>query len=189
MKNTRIVFWVACCSLLLLSACGSNVMLDNNRNGESVTFVFDGNDEYALNPGEKKEISLSEGSHKLSVKSDKSGAVADTSIQVKEGGLVHAGGCNYIVWRQLYGLQTDRKSLLNEDWTMIDSTRFLGDFKIHPHNVLYIEKNWTLGLNEEMPDAQTLYITKDYKVESKVFQEMDFVKIYREMAEKNKKPE
>jgi hypothetical protein len=166
--------------------CGSNVVLDNPR-PEVVVFAIDGTDEHEVGPRERKEISLSEGQHKLVVRAGKGDIVGDTSFTIKEGGIIHSGVSSYIVWRQLYGLQDDRKSLLNEDWVMVDSTKFYGDFKIYPRNYLYIEKNWTLGLEEEMPETQVLYVTKDYKVESKVFREADFVETYRKMAENQKK--
>lgn len=186
MKTNGIAFWVACLSLVWLSGCGSNVVLDNPGE-EGAVFTFDGGDAYTLLPGESKEISLSEGNHKVVVKRDKSGVSADTSFSVKEGGIVHSGWSNYIVWRQLYGVQTDRKSLLNEDWIMIDSTRYFGDIKVYPSNVVYIEQNWTLGIDEALPESQALYVTKDFEVESKIFREQDFTKIYREMSEKNKR--
>lgn len=171
---------------LALASCGSNVMLDNPR-GEAVVFTFDSGDAHMLNAGEMKDISLSAGNHTVTVKGQNGQVLADTHFTVKEGGLVHSGGSNYVVWRQLYGLQTDRKTLLHEDWTLIDSTKFFGDFKVYPHNWLYIESNWTLGLEETMPETQALYVTKDYKLESKVFREADFVTTYRDLAQKNKK--
>lgn len=170
---------------LLLSGCGgSNVHLDNPRN-EGATFVIDG-EEHHLNPGETQEFSLGGGTHKLQIKGDKAGAIVDTTIDVKEGGVIQSGG-EYIVWKQLYGIQDGRKTLLNEDWAMIDSTNFFGDLKIYPATDYYIEQNWTLGLPDAMPDTKTLFVTKDYKIESKIFRRADFVKTYRELAEQAKK--
>jgi hypothetical protein len=177
--------WVLGMAMVLMG-CGSNVTLDNPRS-EAVTMVFDGGDEYVVGPGEVKEVSLGEGSHKVTVKGEGGKVYVDTSFTVREGGLVHSGETGYIIWRQLYGLQDDRKSLLNENWIMIDSTRFFADIKIYPSTAIYIEKSWTIGLEEEFPESQALYVTKDYKVESKIFRAAEFVRVYRELAEKNKK--
>jgi hypothetical protein len=184
MKTRGIILGIGL-ALVMLSGCGSNVVLDNPSD-EGAVFTFDGADEYVLNPGERKEVSLSAGSHKVVVKRDKAGVVADTTFSLKEGGLVHSSASDYIVWRQLYGVQSDRKSLLNEDWVMVDSTRFFGDIKVYPRNVVFIEQNWTIGIDQAMPESQALYVTKDFQVESKIFAAPDFVKTYREMSEKNK---
>lgn len=186
-KTKGIAFWMACLSLLWLSSCGGgNVVLDNPRT-EAVVFSFDGKDDHAVGANAFSTISLDAGQHSLIVKSNNGASLAEGSFSVKEGGLVHSGASNYIVWRQLYGLQNDRKSLLNEDWAMVDSTKFYGDFKVHPDSILFIEKNWNLGLEEKLPETQTLYVTKDYKVESKLFRQADFVATYRAMAEQSKK--
>ncbi|MEY3444912.1 MAG: hypothetical protein RLZZ519_3193 [Bacteroidota bacterium] len=189
MTNSKGLFFAfTFLSIVFLSSCGGgNVMLDNPNTQDAATFVIDGTEEYNLQPGEMKKISLSEGSHKVVAKGEKAGPLFESEINVKEGGVIHAGG-NYVVWRQLYGVQTDRKSLLNEDWVMIDSTKFLGDLKLYPDSISYIEKNWTLGLDEEMPETQALYITKDYKVESKIFRQADFIATYRALAEQAQKP-
>lgn len=189
MKNSKgITFWMACLGLLWLSSCGGgNVMLDNPNTEEGVIFTIDGSEEHSLRPGEMKAISLGEGQHKVAVKGEKTGPLFESDFLVKEGGILHSGG-NYIVWRQLYGVQTDRKSLLNEDWVMIDSTKFLGDLKLYPDSIHYIEKNWTMGLDKELPESEALYITKDYKVESKVFRQDQFIETYKALAEKSQKP-
>jgi hypothetical protein len=175
-------------SLLALCACGGgNVTLDNPRTSEGVRIILDGSNVYHLDPGETKQVSMGAGSHKVVIQGEKSGTIQDTSITVKEGGIVHSGGTGYVVWRQLYGLQNDRKTLLNEDWAMIDSIKFFGDLKVYPANVIYLEKNWTIGLEDKLPESQTLYVTKDYSVESKVFREDEFMETYREMSEKSQK--
>lgn len=187
MKQKRTTIWVASLSLLLLAACGSpNITLDNPATDDAVTFEFDGNDKHHVDAGKMEQISLSPGSHKLTLTWDKAGKALDTTISVKEGGIVQSGKGNYVVWRQLYGVQTERKTLLNEDWAMVDSTRFFGDFKLYSPSDVYIEKNWTLGLEEELPESRTLFVTNDFKVESKIFREKDFVATYRRMAEQMK---
>lgn len=187
-KSKGLFFAFTCLGVMFLSSCGGgNVMLDNPNNDDGATFIIDGTDEYSLKPGEMKKISLGEGAHKVAVKGNKSGTGFESEFDVKEGGVLHAGG-SYVVWRQLYGVQTDRKSLLNEDWVMIDSTKFLGDLRVYPDSIYYIEKNWTLGLEEELPESQALYVTSDYKVESKIFRQADFIATYRALAENAEKP-
>ena len=105
--------------LTLLVGCGGNVILDNP--GDSVaTFEFDRGDGYEVPAGEMQEISLDPGSHQVVIKSG-GDVVADTTFNLKEGGIVHSGQSTYVVWKQLYGLQNDRKTLLNEKWVEFDS--------------------------------------------------------------------
>ncbi len=186
MKKYSNVFLLICLGALVLAGCGGNVVLDNPR-AEGVVFSFDGSDDYALAAGEMKTISLSEGPHAIVVKSNGGQVLGDTTFNLKEKGLVHSGSSGYVVWRQLYGVQKDRKTLLNEDWTMVDSTRYFGDIKIYPATWLYLESNWDLGLDQPLPESTTLYVTKDYKIESKVFRETEFVTTYKAMSEKAKK--
>ncbi len=184
-----IFFSIICLSVLVFSSCGGgNVTLDNPSGESGAIFKIDGGEEHRLGPGEMKKISLAEGQHKVIVQDEKAGSSFESAFTVKEGGVLHSKG-HYVVWRQLYGVQTDRKSLLNEDWVMVDSTKFLGDIKVYPDSIPYIEKSWNLGLDEAFPDTKALYITNDYTVESKIFRQADFVATYRALAEKTQKPQ
>jgi hypothetical protein len=185
--NARIFGW-SCLAILLLAGCGSNVVLDNPRK-EAVVFSFDGNTEYTVAAGAQQEISLDEGKHQVTVKNDAGQVLGDTTFNLKDEGIVHAGGSDYVVWRQLYGVTKDRKTLLNEDWTMVDSTKYFGDIKVYPASWLFLDKNWDIPLAEKMPESQALYVNKDYEIQSKVFRAEDFVATYREMSDKNKKPD
>lgn len=167
--------------LLLLSACGGNVILDNPRE-VPVSFEFDGAEEYEVGTGDMAEISLDPGRHTVVVKTQDGEVVGDTTFNLKEEGIVHSGASTYVVWRQLYGLQNDRATLLNEKWVEFDSVKSYGDFKIYQPEGLFLEKTWEYDLQDELPNSQSLYINKDFVVESKVFRSKDFVETYREMA-------
>ncbi len=186
MKITANVFWLVCLSALLLVGCGGNVVLDNPRS-EAVVFTFDGSDAHPVGPNAMESISLASGKHAVVVKTDGGRVLGDTTFNLKDGGIVHSGANGYVVWRQLYGVSKERKTLLNEDWTMVDSTRFFGDIKVFPANGLFLDKNWDLGLTEPLPESTTLYVNSDYKVETKVFREPEFITTYRELSDKNKK--
>lgn len=164
----------------LLTACSNNVVLDNPRR-ETVTFIFDGNNAHTLPPNSMAEISLDPGNHTVKVTAMKDEVLFDTTFSLKEGGVVHSGSSTYLVWRQLYGLQTDRATLLNEDWVEFDSARAFADLKVFPANALYIEKTWDYGLADPMPESQTLMVSKDFIVESKIFRAKDFLDAYRAM--------
>ncbi len=171
---------------LFFAACAEhNVMLDNPRD-TGVTFTFDEGDSHEVAAGALKKITLPEGNHHVVIKTDDGTQIGDTTFKLREGGLIHSGSSTYVVWRQLYGLQTERETLLNERWVEFDSIRAKGDLKVYQPNWLYVEKNWEKGLDEELPGATTLYITKDYVIESKIFRSKEFIETYRNMAKKSK---
>jgi hypothetical protein len=173
--------------LIVLSGCGGNIVLDNPRN-EKVTFAFDGNNAHEVGPGASSSISLEPGEHAVEVRGASGQVLADTTFNLKEDGegLVHSGASNYLVWRQLYGLQDNRKTLLNEMWVEFDSVKAFGDIKVYPKEWIFIEKIWNLDLDDEMPDAKTLYMTSDFKIETKVFRSSDFIDTYKRMSQLSK---
>jgi hypothetical protein len=168
---------------LFVLGCGPNVVLDNPRD-EAVTFTFDKETSYKLGPGESGEIKLDPGDHHVKIVGRGDTLFGDTTFTMREGGVVHSGGSSYLIWRQLYGLQTDRATLLNEAWVEIDSARAFGDFKVYPPAGLFIEKSWDYGLAEKLPEARTLMVTSDFVVESKVFRTQDFIDAYRAIKDK-----
>ncbi|MEM0998769.1 MAG: hypothetical protein AAGN35_17050 [Bacteroidota bacterium] len=169
----------------LLTACGGNLTLDNPRN-EGVTFTFDGDNTHSLGPGETALIDLEPGLHSVEVRDAGGTVLADTNFRFAshDEGIVHSGESTYLVWRQLYGLQNERKTLLNERWVEFDSVRAYGDIKVYPASWLFVRKNWDLGLEEELPTSQTLYMTDDFKIEAKVFRAEDFIRTYKSMQRK-----
>lgn len=173
--------------LLMLSGCGGNVVLDNPRN-EKVIFAFDGSNNHEVAAGESANIDLEPGDHKVEIRNSAGEVLADTTFNLKQDGeaLVHSGASSYLVWRQLYGLQDNRKTLLNEMWVEFDSVKAFGDIKVYPPGWLYVEKTWNLGLEDEMPDAKTLYMTSDFKIETKVFRSREFVETYKRLAKTSK---
>ncbi|MEM7035622.1 MAG: hypothetical protein AAF570_01510 [Bacteroidota bacterium] len=171
------------CCLLFLAGCGGNIVLDNPRE-EAVVFTFNSTDGHEVAAQTSATISLDPGTYRVEV-TDKSGEVlGDTTFKLSDGkeGIVHSGGSNYLVWRQLYGLQKDRKTLLNERWVEFDSIRTYGDFKVYPKSWLFIEKNWDHDLNTPLPESRNLHITKDFVIEAKVFRTDDFIETYRKLA-------
>jgi hypothetical protein len=170
----------------VLTGCGGNIVLDNPRD-ESVTFAFDGNNEHQVKAGEQITIDLPSGDHSIEIRNNAGEVLADTSFRLRadDEGIVHSGASTYLVWRQLYGLQEERKTLLNERWVEFDSIRAFGDIKVYPPEWLFVPKTWDLGLDDEMPNSRTLYMTDDFKIEAKVFRADDFVNTYRSMQKKD----
>lgn len=178
MKKQRSTFFLFMCGwALFLSACG-NVEVDNAA-PQSVTLQV-GEHTLDLAPGAREQIKLPSGDHALRISTKAGEALADTTIRVREGGLINAGGTHYLIWRDLYGLQKNRGTLLNEEWVEMDSVEYFGDFKqIGPEQV-YVESTWTYGLNESFPVSKNLMIFKDFVLESKVFRQSEFVTEYNQ---------
>jgi hypothetical protein len=155
------------------SACSNNIVLDNPSSAP-VTFKIDEGEAVEVPAQSQKEISLDAGRHHIQV-SGQSVVERDTNIQVKEGGIIHCGFSNYLIFKQLYGLQKDRKTLLHERWVEFDSSKVFGDIRLFPAQELYIEKAWDHGLDEALPESQTLLISNDFKILSKVYRSVEFL--------------
>ena len=169
--------------LLVITGCSGNVTLDNPRD-EAVTFVFDGGEGHEVDAKSMEVIDLDAGNHSVKVTNAAGEILGDTTFRLKEAGIVHSGAGNYLIWRQLYGLQKDRKTLLNESLVAFDSVEVMADLKVFPPEWLYIEKSWDYDLDEEMPQSKTLPMNKDFVIESKIFRSKDFVDTYKNMAKK-----
>ncbi len=167
-------------ALLLLGCSSGNVVLDN-PGAETATFTFDGGESHTVEANGQTSISLEAGSHQVAVKLGDS-TVADTTFDLKNGGIVHSGQSRYVIWKQLYGLQNDRATLLNERWADLDSIRVFGDFTIYEPEWIFFEENWDYGLDDEFPESKTMYITEDFKIESKVFRSKDMITYYKSLV-------
>ncbi len=171
---------------LVIVGCGEgNVMLDNPR-PVSVKFQFDNGESFELGSHGHEAVHLEPGTHRVEIVTKAGEQLGDTSFQLKDKAIIHSGASTYLVWRQLYGLQTDRATLLNERWVEFDSMRAFGDFRVFPASQMVVEGNWDFGLFEDLPDSETMYITTDFDIKSKVFRAKDFVETYQAMAEEQK---
>ena len=159
----------------LLISCG-NIEIDNGSNLTLLVKVGDHNLE--LGPGERENITCKPGEYTLHIQQHTGELLTDTTISVRKAGLINAGATTYVIWRDLYGLQGDRETLLNEAWVEMDSVEYYGDFKqINPEQ-LYVESTWDYGLEESFPTSKSLMIFKDFSLKSKIFRQTDFVNEY-----------
>ena len=179
MKKIPLIFLTA---LLLLGCGGGNVVLDNART-EAVTFSFKGGETVEVEAEGRSSIDLEPGTHEVEIKLGDS-VVADTSFKLKTGGIVHSGGSRYVIWKQLYGLQNDRATLLNEKWVEVDSIRVYGDFTVYEPEWIFLEENWEYGLDDDFPESKTMYVTEDFQIESKVFRSQDMITYYKTLVAK-----
>lgn len=177
------LFIILFCAAALITSCSKNIEVDNPRS-EEVMFVVDGK-EVKVPAKSKTELSLSAGRHQVKVVGHNGVEFQSGEFEVKEGGLLHSGSTDYIIWRQLYGLQANRQTLLNEDWLSLDSVKVHGDFKLYPDSVVYIEKSWDDGIDDQLPKETTLFITSDFVIKSKIFRLEDFVHTYRQLSKGN----
>ncbi len=178
--NMKKIYLIIVSAISLFSCSGDNVILDN-PSSETATFTFDGGESLKVKAGGNASISLEAGSYQVVVKLGDS-TVADTTFDLKNGGIIHSGQSKYVIWKQLYGLQKDRTTLLNERWSNLDSVRVFGDFIIYEPEWVFLEKNWDYGLNDEFPKSKTMYITEDFKIESKVFRSGDMIAYYKTLV-------
>ncbi len=99
MKKYHLILLTA---LFLLGCSSGNVVLDNAQ-AEPVTFTFNGGESHELEAGGRTSISLESGKYDVKITMADS-VLADTSFDLKNGGLVYAGGSRYVIWKQHYGV-------------------------------------------------------------------------------------
>ena len=137
-------------------------------------------------PHSYKSIALDRGPHTLIIKNEIGELVADTLIQVIEGGLINIARADYYIWTDLYGDPSLKEEKLDEDWTEIGDQTFFGEFYPLESNKLYIAKRWDYGLQEAFPeDLLGWKLARDkYLIKSKVFRSQDLVDAYNSLAKK-----
>ena len=185
MKSSVLIYVTLISLSALLNTCGGgNIDLDNS--GDTPYEVVIGNESYIMAPHSYKSIALESGPHTLIIKNEIGDVVADTLIQVIEGGLINIARADYYIWTDLYGDPSLKEDKLDEDWTEIGDQTFFGEFYPLESNKLYIEKRWDYGLQEAFPeDLLGWKLARDkYLIKSKVFRSQDLVDAYNSLAKK-----
>ncbi len=148
-----IVRWVlilSCC--WLLTACGSNVDLDNA--GTEALRVSIGDQLHLVEAGKRVALSLKKGAHHIQVKNLGGQVVKDTTINVVKGGLINLAGGEYLVWKDIFSPQSTvafRKQLLNTQELKIDQTVYDIEYAMLPQNQFFVEQYWDYRLDEPFP--------------------------------------
>ncbi len=169
---------------MMWMSCSHNVVIDNA--GDQPATVEIGNVKYEIESKQSLEISLDPGEYRISVTSGDGSGKRDTTVDIAEGGLINAGGGKYLVWKLLYGIADSTRDLITEKRVVLDSVIYKGDIAFIGPKILFVEKSWGLGLEEEFPEDKTLLVTEDYEVVSKIFRKKEFIETYRSFSSSRK---
>lgn len=168
---------------MLLGCSQGNVEMDNYGE-EHLKVILDGTVHDML-PHSYQKLQLEKGTHTLVVQNLDGKTLDETTFQVVEGGLLNLAKTNYLIWTDLYGDPSLRKTKLSEDWMDIGKQSFFGEFEKLEIDQIYIEKKWDYGLEEDFPDdlmgwqmAKEKWILK-----RKLFREEALIDSYNAMVE------
>ena len=159
----------------ILSSCGDNVVIDNQ--GDSPVAVEIGRTRHELGPHSSISVKLKPEQFHVKITAGDS-ILKEGDIVVEKGGIVNASSEPLILWKELYGLQKDRSSLLDEQDVELDSITYRGDFTVLTPSQVYVEKDWDKDLDQAFPESKPLMVFSDFIIISKVFRKEDFVTTY-----------
>lgn len=166
---------------IALTACGSEVVLDNSSDEQRTVFLD--KESWVLAPGAWEVIHVSPGDFQVKITAD-SGVVASRRETITEtGGIINAGTGEYVLWKEMYGDTALRKKVLHEEWREIDSVQYYADIVIYHLPNLYIEKKWDFDLDEPFPTDIMLQTDEDYTLKTKIFRMNDFLIEYQKLTE------
>lgn len=169
--------------LSLLGCNQGNIEMDN-AGGEDLVVIID-ELAYQVPAGAFERIDLEAGTHRIIIKSAEDKELDRAEFEVIEGGLLNLAKSPYYIWVDLYGEAELRKEKLKEEWIDIGNESFFGEFDKLPADVVFIEKKWNFGLDEDFPDdlygwkmAQDKWIIK-----RKLFREEGLIQAYKSMVQ------
>jgi hypothetical protein len=170
--------------LLFLFSCGEKVLIDNSGQ-ETWVFQLDGAT-HRLEPGAISEIRLDAGEHTLAFPSP-SGAGKDTLIpfQVSREMFLHAPGSRYLLWKDLYGSQAKRNTLLQEQEFEWDSVLYKVDVSWLDTNQMVHTRDWDYGIGESFDEKIVLGSHQDEAVKVRLLRIEAFAKEYQKRAARN----
>jgi hypothetical protein len=165
--------------LILLVSCGEKIRIDN-PGPETWVFQLDGAT-HRINPVSMSEVRLEKGTHTLSFPA---GSGADTVIPFQVSGeiFLHAPGGRYLLWKDLYGSQAKRNTLLNEQEFEWDSILYKVDVAWLDTTRIIHPVTWEFGIGESFDDKILLGSHQDEAVKVRLLRIGDFATEYQKRA-------
>lgn len=169
----------ACLSSFL--GCGVKVQIDNSSQS-TWEIQMDGKT-LSIPPQSFSEMSLDKGNHTLTVKSlTDSAKDSIIQFQVEDELFIHAPGQRYLVWKDLYGGQQNRASLLNDTIFELDSMVFKVDVSWLDTNAIVHEVKWDFGIGETFDEKIVLRADQNEGIRTRLVRKQDFKEEYLKRA-------
>ena len=169
--------------LLYLTGCGYSIEIDNATSSASDIRIDDKT--YVLQPGETQSIRLQEGKHTIGIQNPNAPS-GDTifSVEITSDAMIQIPGGRYWIWKDVYGDQTLRDSLLNSQWQVLDSTRYNIDIELLDTLQWVHIRRWDYGLLEQFPQKILLGQTDKAEIKRKLIRINDFAEAYKKQSQK-----
>ena len=156
--------------IIVLSSCKQKIIVDNALN-EKITVEI-ANKKYNIDSNKFLELKVKKGSQKIISYNSNNDTLLNSVVDIENDGILNATNTSYILWTDIYCDEADYnkyKDKLNiKDTVKLDNLEFIDvDFKIIKD--AFIEKNWSYGLNEKMPDTLDLKNDEKYRIVSKIY--------------------
>lgn len=131
-------------------------------------------------PGSSTELTLDQGTHTLTIKS-LSNPASDSAVSFQvEGELfIHAPGQRYLLWRDLYGGQQNRATLLNEQVFELDSVLYRVDVSWLDTSKIIHPRTWDFGIGESFDDEIVLRVDQNEGIRTRLLRKQDFKEEYQ----------
>lgn len=167
--------------LLLLTACGEKIQIDNPAAQDWVVHI-DG-DMHNIPAGQSQTLRLSQGNHTLVFKGS---SVLDTQLtfQVQNETFIHPPGYKYLIWKDLYGSQKNRNVLLKENAFEMDSVIYQVDVRYLDTTKLIHPREWDFMPDEDFESSILLRQDQDEALRMRLLREKDFPEAYKKRSQK-----
>ncbi|SDF27481.1 hypothetical protein SAMN04515659_0563 [Dyella sp. 333MFSha] len=167
----------------LLSGCGdrsASYSIDNPTD-KPLSLTIDGK-AYEIAAHDAESVSLSAGEHTM--KGDVVGDIRFISYYRGRGGIINPTLGDYVIYRQSFEkVNTKSPGYQGKlDTIVLDGVTFEGTMK--QSDALFIDKDWTYGVDEELPDSVTEHDNGlNNTVHNKVFRAKDFIAFFEKNAD------
>ena len=162
--------------VFFLLGCEKKMLLYNTGN-EALVFTVDDR-ETKVPAGAGVIAWIKPGKHTVKVKNMAGNYIADTTVEVKNGGLFNPFRAEYILKKQAYIAGTmdadNYADKLKEDFITIDSVMYFGSLAKYPA-VYFHERDWDYDPQEALPEQIVMGKNEDFRVASKLFRKTDFL--------------
>lgn len=154
-------------SLLLVSACTTEVVLDNPT---GQTFLVNIDEQaYTLSPLKSQKVTLKEKSVQIIVKDTAENEIVNEAVQISGEGIINPTLSLYVIQKDVYCSLKDYekyKEKLNLKESVLVNEKEYENVDFTLENRLFISKNWDYGLSEAFPKD---IVVSDFQLVSKIF--------------------
>lgn len=153
-----------------------NYYLVDNPSSTSYYFKINNGAEKVISAGQSLEVEMGKGLNRISVSDQNKKPLYDSAFEVnKIRGLINISHSDYFIYRQYYGYNLNKDSLLkSQDVLMIDGKRYYGGAT--KFSKLYTDAFY-YNVNEDFD--QIIKNIQTVESRTKIFRKQDFINYYK----------